>query len=477
MTAEPTTGQVDTSLPTPTTPYEQAFHAFLEDFFEVYPIAATAIGYHRFDDQWGDPSDEGRLARIEMLRGHQDALRAFDDAELSAGRARSIEACWTNRSTRSSSREEVLREDAWDPLSSVYALGSGLFALLAREFAPWQQRGAALLGRLRGIPAALAAARTRSTGLPGRPVSLLHLETALAQLSGHHRPRRRGAGRGAPARRRRRGDRPAAARSRTPAAAAKAALTRFAQALDTEIRGRADGDGRLGAELFGQKLRFTLASDLLPEELLARARRDYAAVRAEMVRIARDAWATWVPDQPLPDAAAGDEEQRERDGPARARRDRPRASPAGRAARRGAQAEVRRIEAFCREHERHRARRGPAQGDLDAGLHAAVRSRVPRRARSARQGPGPATSGSRRPTRAWAHEATESYLREDNDRMLRLLCIHEGVPGHYLQLAWPNRSHVAHADDLHQRHVRRGLGGLRDPGDDGPRLRRPRTRR
>ena len=36
-------------------------------------------------------------------------------------------------------------------------------------------------------------------------------------------------------------------------------------------------------------------------------------------------------------------------------------------------------------------------------------------------------------------EAIESYLREDNDRMLRLLCIHEGVPGHYLQLAWSNR--------------------------------------
>jgi hypothetical protein len=37
-------------------------------------------------------------------------------------------------------------------------------------------------------------------------------------------------------------------------------------------------------------------------------------------------------------------------------------------------------------------------------------------------------------------EAVESYLREDNDRMLRLLAIHEGVPGHYLQLAWANRT-------------------------------------
>ena len=36
-------------------------------------------------------------------------------------------------------------------------------------------------------------------------------------------------------------------------------------------------------------------------------------------------------------------------------------------------------------------------------------------------------------------EAVESALREDNARMLRLLTIHEAVPGHYLQGAYANR--------------------------------------
>jgi hypothetical protein len=39
----------------------------------------------------------------------------------------------------------------------------------------------------------------------------------------------------------------------------------------------------------------------------------------------------------------------------------------------------------------------------------------------------------------WTAEQAESYLREDNDRMLRLLTIHEAIPGHYLQGVYANR--------------------------------------
>ena len=74
----------------------------------------------------------------------------------------------------------------------------------------------------------------------------------------------------------------------------------------------------------------------------------------------------------------------------------------------------------------------------------------------------------------WPPEQRESYLREDNDRMLRLLTIHEAVPGHYLQGVYANRGAVARAARLLERPVRRGLGGLRDPGDDGRWLRRGR---
>ena len=77
----------------------------------------------------------------------------------------------------------------------------------------------------------------------------------------------------------------------------------------------------------------------------------------------------------------------------------------------------------------------------------------------------------------WSAERAESNLREDNDRMLRLLTIHEAVPGHYLQGAYANRCPSLAARGLLERPVRRGLGGLRDPGDDGCRLSARTTRR
>jgi uncharacterized protein (DUF885 family) len=40
----------------------------------------------------------------------------------------------------------------------------------------------------------------------------------------------------------------------------------------------------------------------------------------------------------------------------------------------------------------------------------------------------------------WSAEKAESYLREYNDYTLQILCIHEAIPGHYVQLVYANKS-------------------------------------
>jgi uncharacterized protein (DUF885 family) len=436
MTVDALIPLVNDPLPEPRTPYDAVLHAFLRDFFEAYPVVATGIGYHLVDHEWGEWDDAGRQGRIAMLHSHRAAAKGLEEAQLSPGeridRGLLLEAI-----NEALFLEETLREDAWDPLNTVVILGGGLFSLMAREYAPWAHRGAAFLRRVQGLPEMLDAARRNLVGLPGRPVSLLHTETAIAQLpgvgdlieEGFEEAKRRAALGELP-------DLPLELEKAT--AAARNALEAFRLALDTEIRATASGEGRLGGELFQQKLQFTLASDLPYRELAARARSDWAAVRAEMVRLAREQWSTWLPDEAMPQAAPGDEE-------AEGRIVRPVLDAIAEEHRRPREllewshAEMERIEAFCRERDIIGLTDEPLQITWTPVFMRAY-------GRAFLDSPGPLDRGL--PSQFWitppdeslGEEATESYLREDNDRMVRLMCIHEGIPGHYLQLAYSNRS-------------------------------------
>jgi len=423
-------------LPVPITRWDHAVHAFLVDCFEALPTHGTVAGYHLVDDRWPDLSEAGRLARLAMYERHRAAVsapRTRTCQRTSAWIERSCWSCWgsSGSATRSSG------DEAWDPLSIVYLAGSGLFGLLSREYAPWAERGAAFAARVEGLATLLDDAIAGLTGLPDRPVSLLHLDTALAQLSGIDGLVAEGL---AEARRRAEaGEAPGLVdRLASGQVLATAAVGRFRAALDDVVRARAEGEGRLGPRLYAAKLRLTLSSDLAPEELLRRAWQDHAAVRGEMLRLSRELWATWVPDTPMPDVAPGDTDgedllvRRVLDAIADEHRD-----PADLLDL--CRAEVARIEDFCRRHGLITLADEPLS---------IIWTPVFMRAygRAFLDSPGPLDRGQQShflitpPADDATLDEIASYMREDNDRMLRLLCIHEGVPGHYLQLAVSNRS-------------------------------------
>lgn len=429
-------GHVPGPLPAPRTSWDRTLHAFLVDFFDAMPVHGTAAGYHVVDGRWPGLTDDDRTARLRMYARHRAAAAALPDTGLSSDE-------WVDRAIllelldKLRFGDEVLRDEAWDPLSVVSLVGSGLFGILSREYAPWAERGAAFAARVEGLPTLLAEAVGGLTGLPDRPVSLLHLETALAQLSGVGDlvtqgidEARRRAGRGEAAE--------LVARLERAGPAVTTAIGRFRAELDGPIRARASGEGRLGADLYARKLRLTLSSDLTPDELLERARRDHAAVRAEMLRLARELWPTWVSDAPMPEVAPGDSEgetallRRVLDAIGGEHQD-----PADLLE--WCRAEVRRIEDFCRERGIITLTQEPLSITwtpmfMRAYGHAFL------------DFPGPLDRGQHSqffitpPAEDATPEDIESYMREDNDRMLRLLCIHEGVPGHYLQLAASNAS-------------------------------------
>jgi len=265
-------------------------------------------------------------------------------------------------------------------------------------------------------------------------VSLLHNETALAQLSGvtdlidqgvaeaERRAAEAGAGDD---------DRAIAAAMASEATSAKAAVEEFGRRLREDIAPRAEGEGRLGPELFQKKLRHTLSSDLPYAELVQRARTDYDLVRAEMLNLAREAWADWLHGQPLP-STDDDVIRPVLDAVAREHRQPNELLE-------WSKAEVRRIEEFCRE----RGVIGLPEDPLEVTWTPVFMRAY---GRAFLESPGPLDKGLPSyfritpPDESAGPHAVESYLREENDRMLRLLAIHEGVPGHYLQLSWANRT-------------------------------------
>ena len=418
------------------TAFDDLVARLLDEVFAADPVLATAIGDHRFDHRWPDTSEAGRLERLALYDRWTAAFAALDPATLTADQRIDRDlVLGALDGYRFAERE--LREDAWDPLSWVYLLGSGLHSLLAREFAPLHVRLASAAGRLEGIPAVIADAQTVLGSHPTRAVSRLHALVAgerIGGVTGLARDVVAAAEAAAPS------DPEVAAllvRLRAAADGAAAALDRIGAHLRTEVVPQAVGDPRLGRDLFEAKLRHTLADpSATPEAILARAEREYAAVRAEMVRIAREIWPAWCPGIPMPD----DEGLLVRGVLDAVAVEHPGAGDLVEFCR----AEVARIEAFCRERDVIGLAGDPLEIQWTPEFLRSVGGAM-------LDSPGPLDAGQKAffsitPARDdWGADEIESWLREMNDRQLRVLTIHEAVPGHYLQGVYANRAGTSRA--------------------------------
>ena len=395
---------------------------FFTDFFRLYPYHATEAGNHEHDDRWPDVTDAGSEARLSWLDLARDRLESADglDRDEEIDRRvllRQIDALRFD--------DEELDELSWSPIVYSYLLGGGLFGLLSREFAPLADRLASAAGRMEGIPAVLDAARTNLTSGRGRPVSVFHVEKAIKTMPGVADLCRTAAEMAADLEY-------TTLRDRVDAAAteASAEVEAFTQWLHDDLLPSAHGDFRLGADLYEHKFHHMLKATVSPSELESRAAAAYDEVRAEMLTLARGLWPAWIGDEPMPD-----------DGDALTRRvldaiavDHPNADELLEFCR----AENERIEAFIRERDLIRLADDPLKiiwtppflrafggamlippGPLDRGLDSFFAITPP--------------------PDDWTEEQVESFMREYNARQLRLVTIHEAVPGHYLQLAWSNR--------------------------------------
>jgi uncharacterized protein (DUF885 family) len=411
--------------PTPDQVFESLAKRYLDEFPQLSPVDATALGDHRFDDRIDDVSVAGWNAQLAFSERYLAALQAIDRARLS--RANQVDALLLAHELEYQRwRLATLEDWRWNPLIYTRLAGDALYNLIARDFAPEEQRLRNLGKRLEELPRLLQ--QERETLDPAR-VPKVHAETAVKQNAGlvsllegeiTHRIATLAAS-----------DQEAL---RAGVARARSAITQHQIWLEKRLVPEAQGDFRLGQKLYDEKLAYALFSPLTREEIRARAEAELTATRAAMYDVARQVLKGRRGAPALPEKPSATQQQRAiRAALELANADRPARDgvlDAARAALAGATQFVREKNLVSLPDEpleivaMPEFKQGVAlaycdsPGALDAGQKTIYAV-----------SPIPAS---------WTRAQTESFLREYNSRSIRNLTVHEAMPGHYLQLAHAN---------------------------------------
>jgi uncharacterized protein (DUF885 family) len=380
------------------------------------PETATALGDHRFDDRLPDLSEEGLAETLALVEQGLSAVDQVDDLALGVSSAVDLEILRARLSAEQL-EIEVLQEPRWNPL--VANPGTALYLLLARGFAPLEQRLESLVGRLAAVPEQLAVAREMLGEMPQ-----VHVETAIGQLQGTQGLLRSLVGEaldGAPSMR--------GAVEPVRAEADGALEAHIGWLRDRLDSGLATRDPRLGAEKYAAKLWAVLDADLTPDDVLHRAEADLARIEGEIARAAAQYLGEAVP--PPDDAAAL--VRRALDAVAAA-------GPVDDSTVLPLCAEaLERTTAFVREHDLVTVYDDHVEIVEMPEIHRGV-------AVAYCDPPGPLETAALptffavAPTPAgWDADRVASFYREYNASLLSDLTIHEAMPGHVLQLGHARR--------------------------------------
>jgi len=399
---------------------------YLDGTFRLSPITATQTGDHRFDSELDDLSAAGRKAALDFAKGILADLGRIDRAGLS--RENQVDAAILDNALRYSIwTEEQLRNWAWDPLVYSQLAGGAVYGLMARDFAPVEQRLRDATARMEKLPTLF---RQMRENIEVAKVPSIHAETVAKQNKGVLSlidelvmPAA--------------AKLPAADRQRLDAAVAtlRKAVEEHQAWLDKTLVPGAKGEFRISAELYDRKLAFALNSPLDRKEIRRRAEAALTATRADMYKVAQGvlkgrAGAPSAPDNPTPEqqqaVIAAALELAYADRPAR---DKVVAV---------AEKTLEDTTAFVRRKDLITLPDSPVKIILMPEFQRGV-------AVAYCDSPGPlekhlATFYAVSPIpEDWTAEQVDSFLREYNTRSIEELTVHEAMPGHFVQIAHANK--------------------------------------
>jgi uncharacterized protein (DUF885 family) len=252
---------------------EARFRRLLRD----NPTYATYAGIHTEDERLGDGTRDAVLQELADERAHLAAVEALDPKGLSA------EASFERELEIHNLRRVIFDTDVhrvWERRSTAMdTVGSALFAVFARDYAPLAERLGSAAARMEAIPAYLAGSRTRAA------VPQVRLWQELEIESGHDLPglfdEIVAAGRTAAI--------PAAEQSRLERAAnvARAAVADYTTWLGGTIPDGVD-DWALGRERYDELVALRAFDGLDADAILAIGHEQLARNKAARVEAARE---------------------------------------------------------------------------------------------------------------------------------------------------------------------------------------------
>jgi hypothetical protein len=402
---------------------EKFFKQHLDESFRLRPLEATMLGDHRFDHLLDDISPEARKSWLEHSRSQ---LKRLPEEVPYAALTRSGQIDFEilrDDLTRRIWLDENTRPFEEDPRTYGSYISDSVYTLLVQSTLPKATNVANAIARIREIPRIV---RTARETLRDSPPSIL--ETAILQNRGAIGFYQQGIFELV-------GDSPQLDELRSVAKAAILALNEHQEFLEDSRRLRANGDWRLGGELFAQKLELVLNAGLTAEQVLADAEAEFARVQNEMYVVSRQLWSQYIPGGVLPP----DDEAGRRETIARVIGEVSKEHGKPEDLITDARATVGRIQEFirsrdilrlpepdrCQVIEMPEFRRGNSLAYLDPALPL-----DPIGSSYYAVSPPPAD---------WGPDRVNSFLEEYNQHMLQVLTIHEAYPGHYVQLEYSNR--------------------------------------
>lgn len=394
------------------------------------PVGASAQGLHKYKGEDFDTAlDSLNRQAIQKQRNYfvdlHKRLEAFDKDSLAPEDRADYEVI-DYQIGLALFDTDVAQTWRRNPQSYVELLGSALFNPLVLEYAPKEERYRHIVARLEKIPAFVDVARRQLSGVPA-----IWIKVAREENDGNialvDQVLRNAA--------------PPAMRAAYDAAAAPAldALRTLNRFFETELPNRSQGnpDWRLGADQYAVKFKLALATERTPDQVLGDAEGRLKEVRAQMLQIALPLHARWY---------AGHSAHEELQGMERENK---------------VVREV--LDHIAQDHSTVAGYFGDAKKDLEeARAFAAAKNLLTLPPGSNLQviptpefergiygvggfNPAPALEPQLGAffwltpiPDAWTKARVESKLREYNFYNLRLLVIHEAMPGHYVQGEFAN---------------------------------------